>query len=80
MAEYRKTNHIDTVQLDERQAKAQRARSIAIAFGLLALVGLFYVSTVAKLGPNALQSSALNFETDRSKPDPDFVKPLPAKE
>lgn len=80
MAEYRKTERIETVHLDERQAKAQRARSVAIAVGLLALVALFYVSTVVKLGPNALQSSGLNFETDRSKPDPDFVKPLPARE
>ena len=80
MAEYRKADRIDTVELDERQAKAQRARSIAIAIGLVGLVVVFYASTVVKLGPNALQSSALNFEKDRSRPDPDFVKPLPAKE
>ena len=80
MAEYRKADRIETVQLDERQSRAQRARNIAIAIGLLGLVVLFYTSTVVKLGPNALQSSALNFEKDRSVPDPDFVKPVPAKE
>ena len=80
MAEYRKSDTIETLRPDDRQTKAQRARSIAIAVGLLALAVLFYASTVVKLGPNALSSSGLNFETDRSVPDPDFVAPLPAKE
>ena len=80
MAEYRKSDTIETVQLDERQKRAQRARNVALAVGLLALVAVFYVSTVAKFGPAALQSTGVNFETDRSVPDPDFVAPLPAKE
>lgn len=80
MAEYRKTDSIETVRLDERQSRAQRARSYAIAGGLLLLVVVFYASTVVKFGPAALQSTGLNFETDRSVADPDFVKPLPAKE
>jgi len=37
--------------LDEQQAKRRRARSIAIALVLAALVVLFYLVTVVKLGP-----------------------------
>ena len=80
MAEYRKPDTITTLRPDDRQAKAQRARSVAIAVGLLALAVLFYASTVVKLGPNALTSSGLNFEKNNSLPDPDFIAPLPAKE
>lgn len=35
-------------------AKRQRARSIAIALALGALVVIFYAATIVRLGPNAL--------------------------
>ena len=39
------------------EAKRRRARSIAIALALAALVVLFYVVTMAKLGPQILNRS-----------------------
>jgi hypothetical protein len=39
----------------EEQRRRQRARSIAIAVVLAALVVLFYIVTIVKLGPGALQ-------------------------
>jgi hypothetical protein len=41
--------------LAARQAKSRRARNIAIGLTLGFLVLLFYVVTVVKLGPGALQ-------------------------
>jgi len=35
--------------------RRQRGRSIAIGFGLGALVVIFYVATLVRLGPNALK-------------------------
>ena len=43
-----------TVPLTERQAKARRMRSIAIAGSLLVLVAAFYAATVVKFGPKIL--------------------------
>ena len=40
--------------LSPEEAKRRRGRSIAIAFALAALVVLFYVVTMAKLGPQIL--------------------------
>ena len=40
--------------LTPEEAKRRRSRSIAIALGLAALVFLFYVVTMAKLGPQIL--------------------------
>ncbi len=40
--------------LTPEEAKAQRRRSIAIALSLGALVVLFFVLTLAKLGPQVL--------------------------
>ena len=40
--------------LTPEEAKRRRARSIAIALALAALVVLFYVVTMAKLGPQIL--------------------------
>lgn len=40
--------------LDTAQAERRRKRSIAIAFVLGALVLIFYVLTIAKLGPQVL--------------------------
>jgi hypothetical protein len=42
------------IQLTPEQMKRRRARSIAIGVALLALVVLFYVVTIAKLGPGVL--------------------------
>ncbi|MER2634525.1 MAG: hypothetical protein ABTQ30_11785 [Rhizobiaceae bacterium] len=39
----------DRVTLTERQKKAQRSRSIAIAIGLFALVIIFYVATIVRM-------------------------------
>jgi archaellum biogenesis protein FlaJ (TadC family) len=42
------------VVLTPEQQKRRRARSIAIALTLGALVLLFYIVTIVKLGPNVL--------------------------
>lgn len=42
------------VRLTEEQKKKRRSRSIAIAVVLGALVALFYVVTIVKLGPGVL--------------------------
>jgi hypothetical protein len=39
----------ERVTLTERQRKAQRSRSIAIAVGLFALVIIFYVATIVRM-------------------------------
>ena len=44
----------EIVQLTEAQVKARRARSIAMAFALVAFVIVFYVATVVKFGPDVL--------------------------
>ena len=42
------------IVLTEEQKRRRRARSIAIALCLAALVVLFYLVTIVKLGPNVL--------------------------
>ncbi len=42
------------VKLTEAQTKRRRSRSIAIALVLAALVVLFYVVTIIKMGPDIL--------------------------
>lgn len=42
------------IRLSEEQQKKRRSRSIAIALALLALVVLFYVVTIVKLGPSVM--------------------------
>ncbi|MBD1546072.1 hypothetical protein [Roseibium aggregatum] len=44
----------DRVKLTEKQKQARRSRSIAIALVLAALVILFYVVTIVKMGPDVL--------------------------
>lgn len=44
----------DRVQLTDAQKKARRSRSVAIALALAALVVIFYVITIVKLGPGIL--------------------------
>jgi t-SNARE complex subunit (syntaxin) len=41
----------DRIEMTEAQKKARRSRSIALGVVLAALVVLFYVITVVKLGP-----------------------------
>lgn len=41
--------------LTEDQRKRQRARSIAIALGLVALIVLFYLVTIFRMGGGVLQ-------------------------
>jgi len=43
------------IVLTEEQRRRRRARSIAIALALGALVLLFYVVTIVKLGPGVLR-------------------------
>lgn len=40
---------------DEERLRRQRMRSLAIGVGLAALVIVFYVATIVRLGPNALK-------------------------
>ena len=47
-------DELETVDLTERQKKARRWRSIAIGLALAALVVIFYVATLAKVGPAVL--------------------------
>lgn len=44
---------VATVELTEKQRKARRNRSVAIAIGLAALVVIFYLVTLAK-GPGMM--------------------------
>jgi len=44
----------DGVRLSDAELRRRRARSIAIAVVLGALVALFYALTIVKLGPNAI--------------------------
>ena len=43
------------IVLTEEQKRRRRARSIAIALALVALVVLFYVVTLVKLGPGVMK-------------------------
>lgn len=45
----------DGIVLTEEQKRRRRARSLAIGFALGALVLLFYVVTIVKLGPGVLR-------------------------
>ena len=47
-------NPEEGIVLTEEQKRRRRNRSIAIALSLLALVALFYVVTIVKLGPGVL--------------------------
>ncbi|WP_312796131.1 hypothetical protein [Tianweitania sp.] len=44
----------ETIKLTDKQRKARRSRSVAIAVGLAILVVIFYVATIAKFGPSLL--------------------------
>lgn len=53
MADAKYTN--ETVEVSEKQRKAQRSRNIAIAVILAIFVVLLYVVTWTKLGANIMQ-------------------------
>lgn len=44
----------DSVKLTEEQIRRRKSRSIAIALALGALVALFYVVTIVKMGPEIM--------------------------
>ena len=46
----------DFVTLTERQKRARRSRSVAIGLALAALVVIFYVMTIVRIGPNMFQN------------------------
>jgi hypothetical protein len=48
-------NSENGIVLTDEQKRRRRARSVAIALALGALVLLFYVVTIVKLGPGVLQ-------------------------
>ena len=48
------TEVAETIRLTDEQKKRQRTRSVAIAFALAALVGIFYAITIVKMGPGIL--------------------------
>ena len=46
---------------DSDEAKRrQKSRSVAIALGLLALVAIFYATTIVRLGPNVLNKDGVS--------------------
>ncbi len=45
---------VETIELSEKQKKARRRRSIAIGLALVAMVVIFYVATLTKIGPDVL--------------------------
>ncbi|MEM8540053.1 MAG: hypothetical protein AAGF25_03780 [Pseudomonadota bacterium] len=45
---------IEQVALSEKQQKTRKSRNIAIALCLAAFVGVFYVATVVKFGPEIM--------------------------
>jgi len=48
------TQNDDGIKLTDDQQKKRRSRSVAIALSLLAMVVLFYVVTIVKMGPEIL--------------------------
>lgn len=45
---------MEQVELTERQKKARRSRSVALAIVLALLVLIFYAVTIVKIGPEIL--------------------------
>ena len=50
---------VERIALTDRQRRARRNRSIALAVVLVALVTLFYVATLSKLGMNLVGVDAI---------------------
>ncbi len=53
-ARFKQGDKIATATLNEQQVKARKSRNIAIALCLVAFVGIFYVATVVKFGPEIM--------------------------
>ncbi len=51
---------IEQVSLSEKQQKTRKSRNIAIALCLAAFVGIFYVATVVKFGPEIMANRGFN--------------------
>ncbi|MDD9910680.1 MAG: hypothetical protein OXR62_13445 [Ahrensia sp.] len=51
------------VELTDRQRRARRARNIAIALGLFAMVATFYIATITKFGPRLMDRPIINVNT-----------------
>ena len=77
MAEYRRDADLQVAPLTEREAKARRARNVAIAAALAVMVAVFYWSTIVKFGPAAMQRPEITLAPDRSRPDPDARRVAP---
>lgn len=57
----------DEVPGSEQWLKRRRARSLAIALGLCALVVIFYAATIVRLGPNAFRKDGVSTIGAKSK-------------
>ncbi len=53
-ARHKTGDTIEQVSLSEKQQKTRRSRNIGIALCLAAFVGIFYVATVVKFGPEIM--------------------------
>ena len=45
-----------SISLSEKQQRARKMRNLAIGGCLLALVAIFYVATIVKIGPNMMKA------------------------
>jgi hypothetical protein len=61
---------------EDEHKRRQRMRSLAIGLALAALVVLFYVATIVRLGPNALNKKDSGF-TSRPPVTQDATKQVP---
>ena len=50
---------VERVALTDKQRRSRRTRSVALAVVLIALVALFYVATLSKLGMNLVGVDAI---------------------
>lgn len=61
-ARHKQGETIERVSLSEKQAKTRKSRNIAIAACLVAFVGIFYVATVVKFGPEIMANRGFDNE------------------
>jgi hypothetical protein len=64
------------ISAEDEHKRRQRMRSLAIGLALAALVVLFYVATIVRLGPNALNKKDGGF-TSRPPVTQDATKQVP---
>jgi hypothetical protein len=65
---------IVATQQDDERKRRQRMRSLAIGLALGALVILFYVATIVRLGPNSLRKDGFS-RPHASQPAAGAVQP-----